>query len=338
MVRRLGNVMINDFIRNQVSRNKFCCSILLKQVLYSFSCITLLVNMSSGTANAADLQEASSSRVTKNEAIQAIPYAKLTSEGRMKAQSVINNISVFRKMPVSVFKCDSEFYLYCVNRPDSVVNMWEVLGISDVGLKQTGKNTYIADDGHGTKSKFEFLLRSYDKHLIYAEGSYMGTVFNKEVSGKALLLLRTGYLKQKTGETFIVHRLDVFVSLDSVGVDLLAKTFQPIVGKVADQNFVEVSKFVERLHKKVESDPTWSQQMSIMLSNVHPKTKAEFVEISNKLAVEYSLKQPRNSNANSTTSLKGKGRETTETPKAVEEQVRRTKIFRNRGSVQTITR
>ena len=47
----------------------------------------------------------------------------------------------------------------------------------------------------------------------------------------------------------MTNRLDVFLQVDHVGVDALTRTLHPLFGKSADLNFVESTKFLERISR-----------------------------------------------------------------------------------------
>jgi len=237
--------------------------------------------------------EGSSSREDRQTAIDSIPLDKLEETAKTKVNQVLKDVSIYRRMPVEVVRCNPELYLFLVNRPDAVVNLWEVLGISEVHLRQVGKNTYRADDGHGTLCDFEFLYRSHDFHVIHAEGSYVGPLFNRQIKGKCLMTLRSGFVKETDGNYYVTHRLDAFCKLDNVGADLLAKTIHPLVGKVCDRNFTEISAFMGSISRKVEHDEDWGHQIAAKLENVHPSVREALTKLITKLARQTEEREAR---------------------------------------------
>lgn len=239
----------------------------------------------------AEEAQGSSSRTDRSAAQRAIPYDQLEAHAKQKVSDILANVTIFRRLPTEKLQCDPELYLFLINRPDAVVNIWEVLGISDVALRQTGRNSYRADDGNGTLADVEFLYRNHDCHLILASGSYRGPLFNRQVRGKCLMLLRSNYQQGDDGRFSITHRLDVFCQLENAGAGLLAKTFQPFVSKVADRNFVEISDFVSTLFRKVERDIAWSQEIASRMENVHPSVREGFLKLSMRIAAQNALQQ-----------------------------------------------
>src|SRR5690606_18100950 len=117
------------------------------------------------------------SRATRQEAIGSIPVEQLAAAARQKVMAVTSQTAIYRRLPTVVFECDPTLYRFLVDHPDLVVNIWEVLGISQVSLRRTGDHTFKADDGVGTLGDVEFLYRGKNLHIVYADGSYEGKLF-----------------------------------------------------------------------------------------------------------------------------------------------------------------
>ena len=234
-------------------------------------------------------QPGTTSHQARQDSIRLMPTAKLDSQQRAKVQQVIGDGSIFRRMPTQSIECDPDFYGFLIEHPEVIVNIWSVLGISDVKISRTGEKTFDANDGAGTLGKVEFLYRSRDTHLLYGDGNYEGRLFTKKVHGRCVLLLKTAYLRQANGNYFITCRLDAFMQLDNVGIDMLAKTFQPFVGQVADHNFRETTGFVESLYRAAEINYSGMQALSQKLTLVQPEVRNEFASVSEQVAVKAAL-------------------------------------------------
>ena len=245
----------------------------------------------SSVSRAADPEEGTSSRYERRRAQKCIPFSHLDGDGQAKVREVLSDVAIYRRMPIEVIQCDPDLYVFMVHQPDAVVNIWEILGISEVGLTKTGPNLYRADDGHGTLSDVEYLYRDKQKCLIYAEGTYEGPLFTRKVKGKCLMLLQAGFITQPDGTTYVTHRLDTFINLDSFGWEVLAKTFQPLMGKVADRNFVEISSFMSSFSRKAQRDPEWTQRIVERLDNVEPEVREDLAKLAVKLGEQPELER-----------------------------------------------
>lgn len=222
---------------------------------------------------------ATTSRAARDSAVQAIPVEKLDAESRAKVASVLSRVSLFRRMPIGVVNCDPDLYLFMVRNPDVVVNIWEVLKISRLKLRQLGPQAYRVTDSAGTLATVEFLYRSHDTHVIYAEGSYDGPLAARPVNGRCLMVLKTGYVRETDGRYYITSRLDTFMAVEPGGVELLAKTFHPLVGKVADNNFLQSVGFLGSLSRTAEVNARGVQLLAAKLAYVEPGLRQRLAEL-----------------------------------------------------------
>ncbi|HEY4313802.1 MAG TPA: hypothetical protein VGN12_30460 [Pirellulales bacterium] len=236
-------------------------------------------------ARAAKPEVASTSRSTRDEAVRLIPHDKLSEDGRKKVASVMSQVSIFRRLPTQVIACDPKLYLFLIEHPDMVVNMWEVMDVSDMRLEKTGPDSYRANDGVGTEGAVEYLYRSYDTHIMYAEGSYSGPLFINPVHGKCLLVLKTGYVREPDNQYYITCRLDTFIQLQNVGVEFVAKTFQPLVGKTADHNFRETASFLSMISHSAEQEPRALVHLASKLTKVPEEDRGELCDLASEISI-----------------------------------------------------
>jgi hypothetical protein len=226
---------------------------------------------------------ASSSRTTRDEAVRAIPKDKLTPSGQQKVASVLKQVSIFRRLPTQVIECDPNLYLFLVEHPEMVVNMWEVMDVSDMKLEKTGQDQYKMNDGAGTIGKVEMLWRSHDLHIMFAEGAYSGPMFASPVKGKCLLVLKTGYVRETNGKYYVTCRLDTFIQLENVGIEFVARTFQPMIGKTADHNFRETAAFLGMISRSAEVQHPSLKQLTGKLTATTDEDRAQFVAITDRI-------------------------------------------------------
>ncbi len=228
--------------------------------------------------------EGTCSPVVQQEAIKSIPLDKLTPEGRAKAAGVLSNVTLFRRMPVRVIDCDPELYLFLVRNPDVVVNIWEVLKISQLHLRQTGPNQYRLVEPEGTTVNFEYLYRTHDTHIVYAEGAYTGRLLQREVKAKGLLVLKSGYVHETDGRYYITNRLDAFLSVEPGAVELVTKTLQPLLVKVGDNNFTQSVAFLSSLSRTAEANSRAVQNLAGKLTGVQPELRKKLADLAENIA------------------------------------------------------
>lgn len=262
--------------------------------------------------------EATSSRDARQDALRRLARTELTHEARSKVSGVLRATTIYRRLPSQVIECDPSLYVFLVEHPDLVVNIWEALGISEVQVEQVGERTYAANDKAGTQGRMEFLHATPQMHVVYAEGTYEGPLFGRAINGKSLLLLETRYFRNTSGRHFIRCRMDAFLHVENVGVGVLAKTLQPWVGVSADNNFRETAAFLAGVSRAAEVNHAGMQKVADKLTNVAPADREQFVSLTEQLAIRAALAQtpqpPNKAVADADSSAPRKPSQTTRRP------------------------
>ncbi len=218
----------------------------------------------------------STSRVIHQEAVRALPLDKLDAQARAKIALVISDADIFRRLPAQVIDCNPDLFLFLIHNPEVIVNVWELMGVSKVTMQRIGPNTFDASDHAGSRCKIEFLYSDHDLLLIYAEGSYDGPLFARPLRAKCVLTLRSAAIRETDGRDYITCRMDTFIHIENVGVELLAKTFQPLVTKSADYNFQETAAFVSMMSKTAEKNPQGIGRLAAKLQATEPEIRNQF--------------------------------------------------------------
>ena len=248
--------------------------------------IALALLACAGSASASAPAAGSTSRQARDEAIRAFPLAGLSPEDRAKVTAVLDDVTLYRKLPTQIIECDAALYRYLIEHPEVVISMWRVMGITDIKLDKIDTTSYQADDNAGTKGVLRFLLRSPEVHVLYGDGKYDGALLPRAVRGQTVFLLRNTATTDKFGRTTIQCRLDSFIRMENVTVELLARTFQPLVGHVADHNYRETAVFLNRIHRAAQVNPEGLTQLVEQLDGVDKDTAKAFNKIADDVAAK----------------------------------------------------
>jgi hypothetical protein len=235
------------------------------------------------TAPRPNLQEGTSSESARKDAVAAIPLDKIDREDRAKVESVLANTSIFRRMPTRVVDCDPTMYLFLVRHPDVVVNIWELMNVSRLQLKQTDENRYQVIEPAGAVARFSYVYRSHDMHVLYGEGKYDGPLMARPAKGRGVLVLKCGYVRETDGRYYITSRLDSFVTIEPAGIELLGKTISPLVSKTVDNNFIQTVSFLGTLSRTAETNGVGVQRLAAKLKNVQPDVREQFADLVGKM-------------------------------------------------------
>lgn len=256
------------------------CALGTRIHLLGLATIAVAALVFSSRADAASPNQATSSRAARDEAIRSLPFDKLPADVRANVQSTIAATTLYRRLPVQVAPCDPDMYLFLVRHPEVVVNIWEIMQVSNVAIRRTGPDTFRATDNMGTACDIRMCYSDHETQVIYAEGAYSGPMFKQPIRARCVLLLKSGYLQETDGRFHVTSRMDTFIQIEHAGLEVLAKTLQMLVHRSADYNFVETAAFLSNVSQTAEANPAGMQRLAAKLTNVQPEVRGRFAEIS----------------------------------------------------------
>lgn len=225
------------------------------------------------------LEQGTSDRKALKASKATLPLNRLTPENRRRAEAVLGELSMFRKMPTLQLDVDHDAYRYFVDHPDVAVSIWRALGASKCQLWQTAADTYQTDVGDGSTGTMDVLLRSDTDHLVIGEGEFKSPLLVKPIKATGLLHLRTDYVIRQDGETEAICRGCLYVAFPSQTVETAAKVISPMTNKIIDRNFEEIGLFAHMMSEGMQSQPGWVENLAGRLDGVHDRRKSELLQV-----------------------------------------------------------
>jgi hypothetical protein len=229
---------------------------------------------------AASTDEPDTSDRARLESLRALPLDELTAESRRKVMAVCESPSIYRRLPQKTVDCDPDLYRFLIRNPEVIVNIWQLMGVSNMTAQRTGPYAWQGDDGTGTKCDVELVYGTEELHVMYSDGFYEGSLLKRKVTGRCVLILQSGYGQNAARRWLVGNRLDVFLQIDNAGADLIARTLAPWVGKVADTNFAESCKFAAKVSQTAEQNGPGMQRLADKLTKVEPRIREQFARVS----------------------------------------------------------
>ncbi len=228
--------------------------------------------------------EGVSTREARMQAIRGVPFDRLHPNISGEVREVLEKPSYFRRMPPQLIACDPKMFTFLVRRPEVMVNIWEVMGITKVKAQRTSPLSFMADDGVGTACKCDLIYSDDKLHIYWGNGIYEGSMAPRKINGRCLCLLRTENQATTAEGPNISGTMDVFLKVDNFGADLLTRTIGPFVGKTADYNFVETAKFISQISNICQTNPSAAQALVMRLDRIDDATRQEFGELVTQIA------------------------------------------------------
>lgn len=267
-------------VLNRLNRGMDARCTVLTSTLYAVMSILWLANSPTPIqAGENEIERVAFNREEKTDALRGIPYRQLDEATQAKVAGVVQNPSLFRRLPVQVIDCDQEMYQFLIGNPEVVVGIWQLMGITTVNVNRLNERQLHADDGAGTVTDIHVAYADDNTRLLIADGYYEGPMAPGRINAQCVLLLKSGFTRTDHGRDFVSNRLDVFVKFESKGADILAKTLHPFIGKTADHNFTESTAFLAKISKNSEENLPAMQQLAQRLSMLRPEVQQEFTEV-----------------------------------------------------------
>ena len=224
-------------------------------LILSLACIGVLVWPSQQVMaqKTAEKPTGSSHRSYRSAGIKAIPFSKMNVDAQKRIKNVVNRPSFYRRLPVQTIDADPEYFKLLVRRPEVIVSIWQLMGVTQMSTERTGPFTVKTNDGAGTISDLELVYGNDKLHVFYGNGSYTGPMLKQKLTGRCVIVLQTQATETPTGFN-LTNVLDIYLRVDNATASLITRTIQPLVGSTADHNFTESLKFVQRLNQSTRNN------------------------------------------------------------------------------------
>lgn len=221
------------------------------------------------------LAEGTSSRSTRDAAIESLPLANLRPNNRQLADEVLDDIALFRRLPTVRCEMAPEVYSYFRSNPDMAVGIWHAMGISNMELEQRSAYSYNMSTGDGTHGTIHVMLRTSNNLLMYCVGEFMNPVTNRPISARALFHLVTSFQRDSSGKTWLTHHADMFVMFPSTTVEAIARMISPVSNRICDQNFEEITLFVRLMDIAMTRRPEWVHSLATQVEGVSDDSRVQ---------------------------------------------------------------
>ncbi len=266
----------------------------------------------SALAQSAAESDATSSRAARDEALRAIPWQLIPSNEQPLVRSIVQQSSIYRKLPTRVIDCHPAMFTFLVQHPEVVADVWRVMGVSRVKLDKLGPGTYRGNDGAGTTGIVRFVAGNWGPEarntaVVFADGAYDGKPFVLPLRAKSIILMRSSAVRERNGRYYVTVQADAFIQVDQMAIDLIARTVQPWVNATADRNLVETLTFVSSFSRTAERNPDGMKRMAAKLTAVDEPTRNELVQVCDLAAMRYG-EQDRGRPVNPTAVAEWRGR------------------------------
>ncbi|MCL2305763.1 MAG: hypothetical protein FWC43_10510 [Planctomycetaceae bacterium] len=228
----------------------------------------------------ARLLEATNNQVAMKAALEAIPWNRLSNPTKEKIHSVLSSKPLYRRLPQESTYCEPIMYDFLLDHPDVVVAIWENLGVTQISLKEHGRpGVYQLRETVGSTGIVEVLYKTRDYCIAYSKGSYTGPFLPRPIEGETILILKSVFERDEDGDPYVVTQLDAFVKVNNFGVEVFAKMFAPMLGRIADNNFEQTIAFLGNVSEAAQTNPEVIKRLALRLESIRKDVREEFIQV-----------------------------------------------------------
>ena len=226
----------------------------------------------------------SSGREARESARKALPLERLDGVDRRAAEKILRNPTLYRRLPIETFSCDRDLLEFSLEKPEVVVDIWRVLGISRLSLDPTAPRQWRMSDGWGTSGTLRQLHHERTPEggtlVLLGQGGYTGPLSPQPLSGSCLLLVR--YRPTSAGQDGAPRhtmQVDAFLDADGVGLEVVTRTLQPLIARSSASNLHEICLFMSSLTASAAENPEGVARLAGRMTKIAPADRQTFAAI-----------------------------------------------------------
>ena len=226
----------------------------------------------------------SSGREVRRRAVEAIPLDRMGRAERQVAEQALQQTTLYRHLPAASITCDAGLLDFILTKPEALVDVWRVLGISRLALDPTAPGRWRLSDGYGTVGTVQLLHRERSDrgglYVFHGRGAYDGPLAPKQLTGSCLVVVRyvaepalPGVRPRQTVQ------VDAFLDVDGVGLELVTRTLQPLIVRSAATNAHEISLFVSQFAAAAARNPEAVSRLADRMTRTLPQDRSTLVAL-----------------------------------------------------------
>jgi hypothetical protein len=224
-----------------------------------------------------------SSRDSCGRAIATLPLERMQPHSRQFVEHFRKSTTLHRRLPAETLRCDRAFVEFVLEKPETLVDIWRVLGISRVSLDPTGPGIWRLSDGYGTTGLVRLLHREWNPDggllVFHGQGGYAGPLAPKELTGSCLLVVRHAPAPADVDDPAWRIEIEAFLDVDGVGLEIVTRTLKPLIVHSAAANVHEISLFVSQFARAAARNPTGVARLAERMPRTEPADRRMLVAV-----------------------------------------------------------
>ncbi len=244
----------------------------------------------------------SSSRAARQEAIKALPLDRIPKPHQQLIAQCIRETTLYRHLPPQTFSCDNALLDFSFHKPEAIVDIWRMLGITRLSLDPAGSKQWRFSDGYGTVGGVRLVHEEHHGKngllVFHGRGAYTGSLAPRVLTGSCVILVQYSPVGRNTiSQSLQKVEIDAFVDMDGAGLEIVTRTLQPLIVRSAAVNLHEICVFMSNFSGAAETNPEGVIRMVKRLPRTGEEEKTKLVAITravgnNRVRAASAIEQP----------------------------------------------
>lgn len=210
-------------------------------------------------------------------ALAELPLDRMPPEHRQTVEHFGRAATLHRRLPAETIACDRELLEFVLTKPETLVDVWRVLGISRVALDPVAAGTWRLSDGYGTTGMVRLIHHDRGPAggllVFHGRGGYDGSLTPKPLTGSCLLVVR----HESVADGAQRIAIEAFLDVDGLGLEIVTRTLQSLIVRSAAANVHEICLFVSQFARAADRNPAGVARLAARMSRTPPADRRTLV-------------------------------------------------------------
>lgn len=182
------------------------------------------------------------------------PVDRVNPAWTCRLQAIIQNSTTETNLGPIRTALSEPLYRHLLDHPPFTADVIRRLHLGLYRSEARGPGRFWGDDGEGTKGIVELVYEDPASRIYFLEGTHQGRWF-PHVTGKAVVFLRTGVMRDVNNREAMDSTLVAYTRLDNRFLSGLASLLHPLVSRVVTSRLQKGVETVDRLAVVMRQDP-----------------------------------------------------------------------------------
>ena len=184
----------------------------------------------------------------------SFPVQHLADDWACRLKLIIDHYTTANSLGPLKTAMDESMYRHLLDRPPVAAALINRLDLADYKAETRGPGRWWGNDGEGTEGIVQLVYHDRTTRIYYLEGTHRSRLL-PEVSGKAVVFLRMGAVKEPGGLDAMESTMVAYTMLDNRFLSGLASLLRPLVGATVTKKLAKGVDVVNRLGLEMRQRP-----------------------------------------------------------------------------------